>query len=282
MSENKQDLVKLLDFIIEISSTPNNNWFRKELVNKLVPLTASKSGNNPEISEIHEYCIKKILQDQAKMFYKDFNLPSINDELCNDFVRMEQYRREDNFEEFFGAFGAGQRGHRPATHARISLWVTLEDVARGGPKIISLQMGRAASNVEINIPTGIEEGDTIRYAGLSPDGQDLIISYRIKPHDVWQRNRKDITAEQQIPLWDLILGGEVTIRDLLNNEMVITVPAKTQPGSLLRLRGRGLPPSSIPGKQTHGVGDLFVRVQALMPSQFSPALITAIEQERNQ
>ena len=100
MSENKQDLVKLLDFIIEISSTPNNNWFRKELVNKLVPLTASKSGNNPEISEIHEYCIKKILQDQAKMFYKDFNLPSINDELCNDFVRMEQYRREDNFEEF--------------------------------------------------------------------------------------------------------------------------------------------------------------------------------------
>ena len=100
MSENKQDLVKLLDFIIEISSTPNNNWFRKELVNKLVPLTASKSRNNPEISEIHEYCIKKILQDQAKMFYKDFNLPSINDELCNDFVRMEQYRREDNFEEF--------------------------------------------------------------------------------------------------------------------------------------------------------------------------------------
>ena len=100
MSENKQDLVKLLDFIIEISSTPNNNWFRKELVNKLVPLTVTKSGNNPEISEIHEYCIKKILQDQAKMFYKDFKLPNINDELCNDFVRMEQFRREDNFEEF--------------------------------------------------------------------------------------------------------------------------------------------------------------------------------------
>lgn len=100
MSENKQDLVKLLDFIIEISSTPNNNWFRKELVNKLVPLTASKSGNNPEITEIHEYCIKKILQDQAKLFYKDFNLPNINDELCNDYVRMEQYRRADNFEEF--------------------------------------------------------------------------------------------------------------------------------------------------------------------------------------
>jgi len=187
-----------------------------------------------------------------------------------------------NFEEFFNAFGAGQRGHRPATHARISLWVTLEDVARGGPKIISLQMGRSASNIEINIPTGIEEGDTIRYAGLSPDGQDLIISYRIKPHPVWQRNRKDITAEQQIPLWDLILGGEVTIQDLLGNEMVITVPAKTQPGSMLRLRGRGLPPSSIPGKQTHGAGDLFVRVQALIPGQISPALIKAIEQERNQ
>ena len=187
-----------------------------------------------------------------------------------------------NFDDFFGAFGAGMRGHRPASQARISLWITLEDVARGGPKIISLQMGRTASNIEINIPAGIEEGDTIRYAGLSPDGQDLIISYRIKPHPVWQRNRKDITADQPIPLWDLILGGEVTIKDLFNNEMVITVPAKTQPGSLLRLRGRGLPPSSIPGKQTHGAGDLFVRVQALIPSQISPQLIAAIQQERTQ
>ncbi len=100
MSENKQDLLKLLDFIIEISSTPTNNWFRKELVNRLVSLTSSKSGYSPEISEIHEYCIKKILQDQAIMFYKDFNLQNINNQLCIDYVRMEQYRREDNFEEF--------------------------------------------------------------------------------------------------------------------------------------------------------------------------------------
>lgn len=100
MSENKQDLLKLLDFIIEISAMPNNNWFKNELVNKLVPLNSPKIGNNSEISEIHEYCIKKILQDQAKMFYKDFKLLNINNELFNDYVRMEQYRREDNFEEF--------------------------------------------------------------------------------------------------------------------------------------------------------------------------------------
>ena len=50
-------------------------------------------SNNSEISEIHEYCIKQILHDQSKMFYKDFKLIEIKDTLCNDFIRMEQFRR---------------------------------------------------------------------------------------------------------------------------------------------------------------------------------------------
>ena len=100
MSDNKKDLIKLLDFILEITATPNNNWFKKELVNKLNFVNTFNGSNNSEISEIHEYCIKQILNDQAKMFYRDFKLVEINNMLCNDFVRMEQFRREDNFEEF--------------------------------------------------------------------------------------------------------------------------------------------------------------------------------------
>jgi hypothetical protein len=100
MSDNKQDLIKLLAFITELSATPNNNWFKKELLNKLVPITTVQPVNNSEISEIHEYCIKQILHEQAELFYKDFKLTEIVNLLCSDFVRMEQFRRSDNFEEF--------------------------------------------------------------------------------------------------------------------------------------------------------------------------------------
>ena len=100
MMNKKQELIKLINFIVEISNIPDNRWFKNDLVSKLLPKSSSQLSNKNEINEIHEYCIKQILQEQAKMFYKDFKLFAINEILCKDYVRMEQFRREDNFEEF--------------------------------------------------------------------------------------------------------------------------------------------------------------------------------------
>ena len=100
MMNNKQELIKLINFIVEISNIPDNSWFKNDLVSKLMPKSLSQLSHKNEINEIHEYCIKQILQEQARMFYKDFKLFDINDILCKDYVRMEQFRREDNFEEF--------------------------------------------------------------------------------------------------------------------------------------------------------------------------------------
>lgn len=183
-----------------------------------------------------------------------------------------------NIDEIFNMFGVNMRQQRSSP--RISLWIGLEDVARGGPKMISLQVGDRVSNVQIDVPPGINDGDTIRYPKLSPDGQDLIITYRIKPHPVWQREGRNITMEQQVDLWDLILGCEITVTDLTNSTLVINVPAGTQPGSLLRARGRGLPPSSIPGHSGGPLGDLFVRVQTRIPDRISEDLMAAIRSER--
>lgn len=100
MTDNKHDLKKLLDFIFEITAIPNNSWFKNDLIEKFSTNNASRVSNYSEITDIHEYCIKQILNDQAKMFYKDFKLFDINESLCFDYVRMEQFRREDKFEEF--------------------------------------------------------------------------------------------------------------------------------------------------------------------------------------
>ena len=183
-----------------------------------------------------------------------------------------------NMDEIFNMFGVNMRQRQGA--ARIALWVTLEDVARGGPRVIALQTGNSISNAEIEIPVGINDGDTIRYPRLSPDGHDLVITYRVKPDPRWQREGRNITTERPVEIWDLILGCEIPVTDLLGANLMLTVPPNTQPGSTLRLRGRGLPPSMIPGQAGGPAGDLFVKVQARIPTDINPELLAAIRRAK--
>lgn len=180
--------------------------------------------------------------------------------------------------QMFGAnFHPGQRGN----HARLNLWITLEDVARGGPRPVALHVGDRVSNVEVEIPVGINDGDTIRYPGLAPGNQDLVITYRVRPDARWQRQGRDLATQMEFDIWDLILGAEVPIVDILGNTLLLIVPAKTNPGSLLRLRNKGLPPTTLPGRQGGPSGDLLVKVNARLPSTISPELLSAIKKEKN-
>jgi hypothetical protein len=95
----KENLEKLLKLIEEISSDSDNLWFNQELAERFQNET-SINNENILIKNIHEYCIKEIIKDQANKFYKDFKIQEIKETLIQDFIRMEQFRREDNFEDF--------------------------------------------------------------------------------------------------------------------------------------------------------------------------------------
>lgn len=227
-----------------------------------------KGGDKARFQEVQE--AYSVLGDSAKRAEYDNPAQRIN-------INMGG-RPTFNLDEIFQMFQMGGQHHH--SHARISLWIDLEDVARGGPRTISVQVGSKVSSVEIEIPQGIADGDTIRYPRLGPDQKDLIINYRIKPHKVYQRDGRDIIAEMQIPLWDLLLGTEIAITDLVGVTLMITVPPNTQPNSLLRARGRGLPPTTIPGRAGGPPGDLLVKVQAKIPKDISEELLAAIRKER--
>jgi hypothetical protein len=96
MNDNKQNLKTLIDFVNDIANQNGNEWFKKELINSLI----SHEHSSSELKEIYEYCIKIILKDQANKFYSDFKLLTIKTKLIDDFIRMEQFRRDDNFEDF--------------------------------------------------------------------------------------------------------------------------------------------------------------------------------------
>lgn len=95
----KGNLVKLIDFVIEISNQYENKWFKEDLSRKLLSNNSSKLSVS-QLDEIYEYCLYNIINDHAQRFYSDFKVLSIKDKLIQDFIRMERFRRDDNFEDF--------------------------------------------------------------------------------------------------------------------------------------------------------------------------------------
>jgi len=128
--------------------------------------------------------------------------------------------------------------------------------------------------VEIEIPRGINDGDSIQYKALGPHGSDLVITFRVSPHPDWQRQGTNLLTDHEVNIWDLIVGCETVVRDLLGNEITILIPRGTQPGARLRLRSRGLPGRT-------GPGDIIVQIQAVIPAEIPQDLLDLIEQKRS-
>ena len=187
-----------------------------------------------------------------------------------------------NFEEIFNIFGADLRGQRN-TSSRLSLWISLVDVMTGGTRNLSIQTNKGASNISINIPKGINDGDNVRYPGLAPDGQDLIINYRIKPDPKWRYEGLNLISESTVDIWDLILGSDLSVTDVVGNTYSISIPPETQPDAILRVKGHGLPARSLPGDRAYApAGDLLIKLHTRITSPVHPDIIEAIRKSRDQ
>jgi DnaJ-class molecular chaperone len=184
-----------------------------------------------------------------------------------------------DFQTIFDIFGTRFQQSGPQQQrrqqARMSLWITLTDVATGGMRAISVGTQQGTHAMEIEIPLGINDGDSVQYPGSGPmANMDLIITYRIHPDARFIRNGLNLQAEHAVDIWDLITGGVARVRDILGNELEVTIPARTQPGTTVRLRGRGLTDR----KKTQG--DLLVRLQARIPEVIDPELLGLIQKTR--
>jgi molecular chaperone DnaJ len=184
-----------------------------------------------------------------------------------------------DFQTIFDIFGTrfqhpGQQQQQRRQQARMSLWITMRDVAAGGKRTISVGTVQGTQAVEIEIPPGIDDGDTVHYSGIGPGGMDLVITYRLHPDARFLRQGLNLHTEHVVSVWNLITGGTTQVKDILGNTLELTIPARTQPGTTVRLRGRGLA-----GRDT-AQGDLMVRLQARIPEHIDSDLLALIEQTR--
>jgi len=124
---------------------------------------------------------------------------------------------------------------------------------------------RGSKKLEIRIPAGVETGSRLRLAGegdAGPSGGppgDLYVVLTVAPDEVFEREGDDLVLRLHLPFPTLVLGGEVTVPTLEEKERIV-IEAGTQPGSELRLKGKGVGRLSRRGR-----GDLVVRIAVRVP-----------------
>lgn len=128
---------------------------------------------------------------------------------------------------------------------------------------------RKSKTIEINIPQGINNGQTIQISGGGEPGQrggpagDLLITVRIKPHEIFKRDDYDVHIEIPITFVQAALGATLQV-PTLDGVVEYDIPEGTQTGSVFRLRGKGVP--YVRGK---GRGDQYVTVEVEVPKNLS-------------
>jgi len=119
--------------------------------------------------------------------------------------------------------------------------------------------------LNVKVPAGVDNGDRIRLSGEGEAGTrggpagDLYVETHIKPHDIFERDGRNLYCDVPISIADAALGGEIEV-PTLDGRVKLKIPAETQSGKLFRLRGKGVVPVR-GGSQ----GDLLCRVMVETP-----------------
>ncbi len=206
----------------------------------------------------------------------------------------------DFFESLFGDHFAGARssaaGRGGRTHGahrapraqprprprkgqdyEVELPITLEEAFHGATRSISLRITDSEGNestktLSVKIPTGTTHGSVMRLAGQGGAGEqgggpgDVLLQVRIGPHAVFRLrgagHSHDLETTLPVAPWEAALGAKVEAPTLAG-PVTLTIPAGSQSGQKLRLKGRGLPFRSAREGATHG--DLYVELKIVVP-----------------
>lgn len=205
----------------------------------------------------------------------------------------------DLFEQIFSGFGAGSTffgGGRTIDPENVTqeITLTLEEVDKGVTRTLTYQVADACSHckgagqvqmmnrqlapcptcggrgtttasrsVPVSVPIGVADGVKLRVPGRGVAGSngkagDLYVLVKVAPHAKFKRTGDDLETEIDVPFYKAALGGSVTVPTLRSAETV-QIPAGTQGGQRLRLKGKGL------HRKSGEPSNLYARIKVTVP-----------------
>lgn len=179
---------------------------------------------------------------------------------------------DDIFSGFFS-----QRGRRPQSSrgrdAHFSMEIDFLEAANGAKKQISLPDGPP---LDLTIPPGTRDGQTLRLRGKGEPGfnggtaGDALIEISVRPHPFYRQDGDDVRYDVPISLCEAVLGGKIRV-PTLDGAVNVTIPANSNTGKTLRLKGKGL------HRKAGGHGDAYVTLQVVLPPAPDPDLTAFAE-----
>lgn len=183
----------------------------------------------------------------------------------NPFDGMDFSDPFDIFEQFFGG------GFRTQSRARRQVYqvsIDFLDAVKGITKEVHIPKGGAGEGSQIKtikIPAGVGTGSRIRF-------EEFDIVLEVKPDPVFKREDTNIIVEQEVSMIDAALGVVVSV-PTVDGDVKIRIQPGTQPGTLIRLKGKG-----VPHLQGSGRGDQYVSVKVVIPEKLNRKQKELLEQ----
>lgn len=190
-----EKLKSTIDKIVQLSK--QNIEFGAELRKRLDMTSSANSAfvGDERISQIYEYCIEKVIRSQAMDFYKDFPLKSIIPTIAEDFVRMETFRRKDNFGDFclslyqqiecitntlctnpsLSAVVDKMMGYSPYVKSGKNIETTIENRVEGEYTIAALLF--PGQNKKTGLPYSIEKSKTTLQSQYANDKMRILVYF---------------------------------------------------------------------------------------------------------
>lgn len=180
----------------------------------------------------------------------------------------------DFFQQFFGGGGfGGQRAGRGAEALKgqdyeTEMDISLQEAFSGTVRLINLP------NQQLRITTkpGVADGQVLRINGKGAPGRgngapngDLYVKVLVREHPNFTRTGNDLHTELNTDMYTAILGGDAQV-STLTGDLKLKIPAGTQNGHTLRLRGKGMPLYGKPDQY----GDLYVKIKVILPKTLTP------------
>jgi len=278
------DYYKLLGLDKTATSKDIKSAYRK-LARKYHPdLNPNDKDAKKKFQEINE--ANEVLSDPEKR--KKYDKYGKDWQHSEQFEKQNQYQQqysnssekrysgssnEADFSDFFESMFGGARGAGRGRQVKYrgedfttELQLELTDAFKTQKRTLNVN----GEKIRINIPAGIENGQTIKIAGHGgkginggPDG-DLYITFSIANHPDFKRSGNDLFTTVDLDLFIAVLGGEITI-DTLSGKVKLKVKAETQNGSKVKLKDKGFPVYKNEGHY----GDLYVTYVIKIPTNLS-------------
>ncbi len=200
----------------------------------------------------------------------------------NDLEGMFGGGFSDFFSSIFGGSPggfntAGRRGQarpvqqRPRNYQQ-NVQIQFMEAYSGTTRLLQIEDRR----IEVKIPAGAKTGTKVRVAGVGPNNGDVYLVVEVADDPRYERKGDDLNSEFQVDLYTAILGGEVKV-PTPKGEVLLNIPAGTQPGRVFRLSGRGMPKM----KNANQFGDLFSRARVSLPTKLNAKQKELFEQIKN-